>query len=123
VRDEDDDAAGAGDLPGALDEPLRFVGSQCRGGLVEDHDPRSRREHLRGLDEMTIRHREGPDRAVHIDPMDAELLEKGLGLPAEPPGRDSTERRQRLLTDPEVLRDCEVGNERQLLEDGADVGG
>ena len=121
VRDvEDGDALGFESREHRID--LLHVGAgESRGGLVEDQELRPLAERLGDLDHLAPRQRQVAHPHQRVDVRAADLGQQGLGAAALRPGIDEAEAPRRR-SDRDIVRDREVGHQRQLLEDAHDAG-
>ena len=122
MRDVDDEHPRGREAPGEVEQPLGLARGERRRRLVEDEDGRVARQRLGDLDHLAFGERQPPDLDVGPGDRDAVALEEGERIGPHLAGPHGPERGEGLAAEPDVLLDGEVGNQRQLLEDGRDAG-
>ena len=121
VRDVDDDHPRLGEAPSQSEEPLHLARRERRCRLVENEHAGLGRHRLGDLDELALGDRKPAHLATRVDRRKREPFEEALRLADERPTADGSQRRQRLAAEPDVLRNGQVGDERELLEDRRDT--
>ena len=119
VADEDDRGATALEFGKKREQPVGLRLRKARGRLVEDEDPRVRRERLGDLDELPRADPERRDGRVGRDAQ-ADLRKRLLGESRRLPAIEHAEP-SRLATEHDVRGDVEVLGEVELLVDKRDA--
>ena len=121
VRDVDDGDAGRLERPDAIEEPLDLPVGQRRRRFVHDEDARVLRERLGDLHHLLLRDAELVDERARVE-IQAERVEQAPGLGVHPPVIDGAgQPAAGLAAEIDVLRDVEIRDERELLEDDGDA--
>ncbi len=121
VRDVDDRDAALPQPPDDGEQPLGLAIGQCGGRLVHHQDARVLRQRLGDLDHLLLRDAERVHRGARID-IEADHVEHAARLRIEPRAVDETRHAAaKLAPKIDVLRDVEIGNEGEFLEDDRDA--
>ncbi len=121
MRDVDDGHAGGLERPDAIEEPLDLPVGQRRRRFVHDQDARVLRERLRDLHHLLLRDAELVDERARVE-VQAKHVEQAPGLGVHPPVIDRAgQPAAGLAPEIDVLRDVEIRDERELLEDDGDA--
>ena len=109
VRDEDDAAVRPALIADDVEDPLRQVGGQGGGHLVEHEDVGLDGERTGQVDDPQRRQRQVARHVRQVQVADAQL------------GEPVAERLDRRLGQPEIRSDVQVRDDRRLLVDGDDA--
>ncbi len=121
VRDVDDGHAGGLERPDAIEEPFDLPVGQRRRRFVHDQDARVLRERLRDLHRLLLRDAELVDEGARVE-VHAKRVEQPPGLGMHPRVIDRARQPAAgLAPEIDVLRDVEIRDERELLEDDGDA--
>ena len=94
---------------------------KCGGRLVHHQDARVLRQRLGDLDHLLLRDAERVHRGARVD-IEADQVEHAARLGIEPLAVDETRHAAaKLASEKDVLRDVEIGNEGEFLEDDRDA--
>ena len=105
----------------ALEQPLDLAIGQRRRRLVHDEDARVLRQRLGNLDHLLLRDAELVHERAGIE-VEAERVEQPPRVGVHAPMIDGAGKAAtRLAAEEDVLRDVEVRDERELLEDDRDA--
>ena len=121
VRDVDDDPAVGGVAAGELEQPVRLLASERRGGLVQDQHLRLPGVGLRDLDDLALGQRQVADAGARVDGLVLHLVEDRPAGRAQRARRDDAGPR-RLPPVEQVLGDGQVRQQAELLEAVANAG-
>ncbi len=117
VGDVDDRHAVPPQHPDAFEEPTDLRARERGGWLVHDENTRALRERVGDLDHLLMRYAKRMDERARVE-IHAEHLEQTPRLRMHTPAIDGAgNAAAKLAAEKDVLRDAEVGNEREFLED------
>ena len=106
--------------PQHLENALHVRGRQRRGGFVENQKARLARQRLGDFDDLPPRQRQILDLRHRMNVLAAGARQCGLGQSALRLAIDQAEAAGRIRDD-NVIRDGEIGDQRQFLEDADDA--
>ena len=120
VRDVEDREPLVAQLAQDAEHGVHVARGQRGGRLVQDQDLGVPRQRGRELDQLAARERQVARVFLRIDVLAADTGKQGLGAPALAAPVDEAPL-SGGLRDEDVVRDREVGNERELLKDADDT--
>jgi LacI family transcriptional regulator len=121
VRDVDDADAAGGQPPDRREQPLDLRLGERRCRLVHHQDAGVERQRLRHFDHLLFGDTEQPYGRLGID-RNAKPGEQARRIGGQPSAVDDACAAHRLPSEEDVRRRGEVGDQRELLVDGADPG-
>ena len=112
MRDVDDELAARRETACQLKQPLGFAGRKRRGRLIEDQHIGVAGERLCDFDHLSFGKGQAAHLAVGRSGRDAIFLKQSQRVGPQRSQAHGAKRREGLAPEPDVLLDCQVGNER-----------
>ncbi len=121
MRNEDRQPAFLGDLAAEFQQPFGLDRGEGGRRLVEDQNARVLRERFGDLHDLPFGQRQVPQLAIGPDCREPVAFEQCERIGAHALAVGGADKGQRLMPEPDVLLDRQIGDERKLLEYGRDA--